>query len=106
MLPDPPPSTPLDHLQALPRGASVQEPLSFLLNHPRRCYTLLFPSGLTWALAGILALLNLADALLIVVLDLDNPSVSNLPGGGASRRPCFKLLVLGIRGPRRLTLQR
>lgn len=64
-----------------PRGASVQEPLSFLLNHPRRCYTLLFPSGLTWALAGILALLNLADALLIVVLDLDNPSVSNLPGG-------------------------
>lgn len=64
-----------------PRRSSIQEPLSFLLNHPRRCYTLLFPSGPTWALAGILLLLNVVDIVLIIVLDLDNEAVANLPGG-------------------------
>ncbi|KAH6880063.1 cation transport protein-domain-containing protein [Thelonectria olida] len=64
-----------------PKGSSIQEPLSFLLNHPRRCYTLLFPSGPTWALFGILLLLNIIDTVLIIVLDLDNPAVSDLPGG-------------------------
>lgn len=64
-----------------PRRASIQEPLSFLLNHPRRCYTLLFPSGPTWALVGILLLLNIVDIVLIIVLDLDNSAVANLPAG-------------------------
>ncbi|KAH7235188.1 cation transporter, partial [Fusarium solani] len=64
----------------LPEESSLHEPLSFLLNHPRRCYTLLFPSGPTWALLGILALLNIIDLLFIILLDLDNPAVSNLPG--------------------------
>lgn len=64
----------------LPEESSLHEPLSFLLNHPRRCYTLLFPSGPTWALLGILALLNVIDLLFIILLDLDNPAVSNLPG--------------------------
>ncbi|KAF4472455.1 potassium transporter TRK-1 [Fusarium albosuccineum] len=64
----------------VPRRSSLQEPLSFLLNHPRRCYTLLFPSGPTWALFGILALLNIIDILFIILLDLDNPTVAVLPG--------------------------
>ncbi|KAH7127557.1 cation transport protein-domain-containing protein [Dactylonectria macrodidyma] len=64
-----------------PRRSSIQEPLSFLLNHPRRCYTLLFPSGPTWALVGILMLLNIVDIVLIIVLDLDNAAVAYLPGG-------------------------
>ncbi|KAI9896957.1 hypothetical protein N3K66_007979 [Trichothecium roseum] len=64
-----------------PRHNSIQEPLHFLLDHPRRCYTLLFPSKPTWVLFGILAALNIVDTLLIVVLDLNNPEVTELPGG-------------------------
>lgn len=64
-----------------PKRSSIQEHLAFLLNHPRRCYTLLFPSGPTWALGGILLLLNLVDTVLIIVLDLDNSAVSDLPAG-------------------------
>lgn len=63
----------------LPKKSSVQESLCFLLNHPRRCYTLLFPGSTTWVLFGILFLLNFVDVLLIVVLDLDNPEVASLP---------------------------
>lgn len=64
-----------------PKNSSIQEPLSFLLNHPRRCYTLLFPSGPTWVLFGILIMLNFIDTLLIIVLDLDNDAVASLPVG-------------------------
>ncbi|RKL24485.1 hypothetical protein BFJ68_g488 [Fusarium oxysporum] len=66
--------------KAVSKQSSLQEPLHFLLNHPRRCYTLLFPSGPTWALFGILALLNLVDVLFIILLDLDNSTVTVLPG--------------------------
>lgn len=62
-----------------PATSSLKESLRFLLDHPRRCYTLLFPSTATWILAGILFVLNLLDTLLIVVLDLDNPEVNVLP---------------------------
>jgi potassium uptake Trk family protein len=64
-----------------PRHSSLQEPLSFLLKHPRRCYTLLFPSKPTWVLFGILVLMNVVDVILIIVLDLHNPAVNNLPPG-------------------------
>lgn len=64
-----------------PKTSSIREPLSFLLNHPRRCYTLLFPSRPTWILFGIIFTLNFIDTLLIIVLDLDNPEVSSLPLG-------------------------
>jgi Trk-type K+ transport system membrane component len=64
-----------------PRSSSVREPLGFLLAHPRRCYTLLFPSNPTWILFGILFALNFVDTLVIIVLDLDNPEVNGLPAG-------------------------
>ncbi|VUC24994.1 unnamed protein product [Clonostachys rosea] len=63
------------------RTSQMQEPLSFLLNHPRRCYTLLFPSRPTWILFGIIFALNFVDTLLIIVLDLNNPEVAVLPAG-------------------------
>ena len=63
----------------VPRRSSLREPLQFLLDHPRRCYTLLFPRNVTWILFGILFVMNFIDALLIVVLDLDNPEVNTLP---------------------------
>ncbi|KAF2188061.1 potassium transport protein 1 [Zopfia rhizophila CBS 207.26] len=64
-----------------PAASSLKESLRFLLDHPRRCYTLLFPSTATWTLAAILVALNFIDILLIIVLDLDNPEVNALPTG-------------------------
>jgi Trk-type K+ transport system membrane component len=63
----------------VPKTSPTHESLSFLLTYPRRCYTLLFPSGPTWILFGIIFALNFIDILLIIVLDLSNPEVSSLP---------------------------
>jgi potassium uptake Trk family protein len=64
-----------------PKSSATKESLQFLLNHPRRCSMLLFPSHPTWILFGILFVMNFIDVLLIIVLDLDNPSVNDLPMG-------------------------
>ncbi|RYP44221.1 hypothetical protein DL768_009285 [Monosporascus sp. mg162] len=63
----------------VPKNSSMREALQFLLDHPRRCYTLLFPSNTTWILFGILFAMNFIDVVLIVILDLDNPEVNTLP---------------------------
>lgn len=65
----------------VPTHSTTREPLKFLLDHPRRCYTLLFPSQPTWILFGILFVMNFVDVLLIIVLDLNNPAVNDLPMG-------------------------
>ncbi|EWZ78216.1 hypothetical protein FOCG_17338 [Fusarium oxysporum f. sp. radicis-lycopersici 26381] len=65
--------------KVVPKNSSTHESLSFLLDHPRRCYTLLFPSRPTWILFGIIFALNFIDILLIIILDLHNPEVSSLP---------------------------
>jgi len=65
----------------VPKTSSLSEPLHFLLDHPRRCYTLLFPSHPTWILFGILFFMNFVDVLLIIVLDLHNDAVANLSPG-------------------------
>lgn len=44
----------------------------FLLDHPRRCFTLLFPSKATWVLFGILILLNGVDLFFYLVLDVSS----------------------------------
>lgn len=64
-----------------PSTSSTRETLGFILEHPRRCYTLLFPSTTTWVLAGIISMLNFIDVLLIILLDLDNAEVNVLPVG-------------------------
>ncbi|KAJ5119030.1 hypothetical protein N7476_011384 [Penicillium atrosanguineum] len=64
-----------------PQNSSMKETLSFLLDHPRRCFTLLFPSKPTWILFGILFVMNAMDVIFIIVLDLHNPAVDNLPAG-------------------------
>ncbi|KAF6837262.1 potassium ion transporter [Colletotrichum plurivorum] len=62
----------------VPRGGLHQE-LRFLLDHPRRCFTLLFPAGATWWLFWILIGLNIVDLLFFVLLDLNDNAVSHLP---------------------------
>ncbi|KAI1365211.1 cation transport protein-domain-containing protein [Xylaria arbuscula] len=63
----------------VPRGSGIWEELRFLLDHPRRCFTLLFPSNASWWLFFILIALNSIDLLLFIVLDLGKGLVAQLP---------------------------
>ncbi|CUS12973.1 unnamed protein product [Tuber aestivum] len=63
------------------RYPDKRDELNFLLDHPRRCFTLLFPSGPTWWLFWILVVLNAADVILFIVLDLQTPVVESIPAG-------------------------
>lgn len=56
--------------KCVPEGSGVWEELRFLLDHPRRCFTLLFPSSANWWLFGVLILLNSIDVILFIVLDV------------------------------------
>jgi hypothetical protein len=61
--------------------SGLWEELEFLLDHPRRCFTLLFPSKATWWLFWVLVLLNGVDLLFFVVLDLNGTPVTDLSAG-------------------------
>ncbi|EMD67346.1 hypothetical protein GGP41_007253 [Bipolaris sorokiniana] len=65
----------------VPKGSGIWEELRFLLDHPRRCFTLLFPSQANWWLFWILIILNGVDLIFFIVLDLDDPTVTSLSGG-------------------------
>lgn len=54
----------------VPPGTGLYEELRFLLDHPRRCFTLLFPSGATWWLFWLLIILNGLDVIFFIVLDV------------------------------------
>ncbi|KAJ2971944.1 hypothetical protein NUW58_g9290 [Xylaria curta] len=62
-----------------PRRSGLWEELRFLLDHPRRCFTLLFPSNANWWLFFILVALNAIDLILFIVLDLGSGPISQLP---------------------------
>ncbi|KAI1777925.1 potassium transport protein TRK1/TRK2 [Hypoxylon cercidicola] len=63
----------------VPRGSGVWEELKFLLDHPRRCFTLLFPANATWWLFFILIVLNGVDLILFLILDIHDSTVAALP---------------------------
>jgi len=54
----------------VPKGSGIWEELRFLLDHPRRCFTLLFPGKATWWLFWILVILNGLDLIFYIVLDV------------------------------------
>lgn len=54
----------------LPASSAVWEEFKFLLDHPRRCFTLLFPATATWWLFWILVLLNGIDLIFYIILDV------------------------------------
>lgn len=58
-----------------------KESYCFLLDHPRRCFTLLFPSSATWWLVGVLSILNFSDLFFFLILDLGNDYVDSIPVG-------------------------
>lgn len=61
--------------KCVPRSSAIYEELRFLLDHPRRCFTLLFPSKATWWLFWILVLLNGLDLLFFIILDVSVTSL-------------------------------
>lgn len=61
-------------------GTALWEELKFLLDHPRRCFTLLFPRNATWWLVAILVALNGIDVIFFIVLDvseLQSPAIDS-----------------------------
>jgi hypothetical protein len=56
--------------KCVPYGSGPWEELRFLLDHPRRCFTLLFPSAANWWLFWVLILLNGIDLIFFVILDV------------------------------------
>jgi potassium uptake Trk family protein len=62
-----------------PKFGRTHESLAFLLDHPRRCFTLLFPGWATWWLFAILVIMNAVDLIFFIILDLNNPAVTELP---------------------------
>ncbi|KAL7819810.1 cation transport domain-containing protein [Trichoderma gracile] len=61
------------------RGSGLWEEFRFLLDHPRRCFTLLFPSNANWWLFWILVLLNVIDLVFFIVLDLGAEPITKFP---------------------------
>jgi Trk-type K+ transport system membrane component len=63
------------------QGTALWEELKFLLDHPRRCFTLLFPRNATWWLFAILVALNGIDVIFFIILDLNDSTVTALSPG-------------------------
>ena len=59
--------------KCVPRESGIWEELKFLLDHPRRCFTLLFPNRATWVLFWILVALNGIDLVFFIILDVRSP---------------------------------
>ena len=65
----------------VPTGSGIWEELRFLLDHPRRCFTLLFPSKASWWLFWVLVALNGVDLIFFIILDLNDETVTSLSPG-------------------------
>ncbi|RDB25358.1 Low-affinity potassium transport protein [Hypsizygus marmoreus] len=65
----------------VPHDSRANETLHFLLDHPRRCYILLFPSHQTWFLVTIILGLTGTDWFFFLVLDIGNPVIEAIPVG-------------------------
>lgn len=63
------------------RFAEFRDTLKFLLDHPRRCYTNLFPSPHTWWLLLSVILLNGIDCAAFAILNIGNDAITHFPPG-------------------------
>ncbi|CAE6533332.1 unnamed protein product [Rhizoctonia solani] len=62
-------------------GKRSHETLSFLLDHPRRCFIYLFPSHQTWFLLIVLLTMVITDWVSFMVLDIGNEVLEAIPVG-------------------------
>ncbi|KAI9494256.1 cation transport protein-domain-containing protein [Zychaea mexicana] len=63
------------------RYAMRRETFRFLLDHPRRCYTTLFPSTQTWWLLIILVVITVVELVCFLALNYWLPVLEGLPWG-------------------------
>ncbi|KAI5288608.1 hypothetical protein KEM54_005076 [Ascosphaera aggregata] len=63
------------------RWHDLRVTLQFLLEHPRRCYTHLFPAKHTWFLVGALVMVNSIDWSMFEVLNIGNDKIGHLSSG-------------------------
>ena len=63
----------------VPQGSGIWEELQFLLDHPRRCFTLLFPRDATWWLTVVLIVLNGLDLIFFIILDVSHSITARTP---------------------------
>ncbi|KAI8077808.1 cation transport protein-domain-containing protein [Halteromyces radiatus] len=93
-----------------PRSYSMhRETLRYLLDHPRRCYTTLFPSRQTWWLLGILIAINLTEIVVYVCTNYWLPVMDGIPvasqildalfQGIATRNAGFSVVNLAMLNP-------
>ncbi|RAL06546.1 ankyrin repeat-containing protein [Aspergillus homomorphus CBS 101889] len=61
-------------------GSPLDDELEYLLEHPRRCFTLLFPSAETWRLSAVLLLLNAIDLFIFYTLQ-ETPQANDISPG-------------------------
>ncbi|PVI08303.1 TrkH-domain-containing protein [Periconia macrospinosa] len=76
------------------RWADHRKTLQFLLDHPRRCYTNLFPSQHTWWLAACVICLNGIDWLGFEVLNIGNKAIAALPANIRTLDGLFQALAV------------
>lgn len=62
-----------------PKWQEKKKVVSFILDHPRRTYTHLFPSRETWYLVFTVVVLNGIDWFAFCVLDIGNKSIESIP---------------------------
>jgi potassium uptake Trk family protein len=63
------------------RWTDYRKTLHFLLDHPRRCYTNLFPARHTWWLLLAVIVLNGIDWMGFELLNIGNHAIASLPNG-------------------------
>ena len=79
----------------VPAHSRLHQSLSFLLHHPRRCFTLLFPSINTWYLTSIQAGLHLLLWIFWIILQIDYRTIADIPPGNRVMSGLFQ--ALGVR---------
>lgn len=85
----------------VPHESGVWEEFKFLLDHPRRCFTLLFPNSATWWLFWILVILNGLDIIFFIVLDVSSQTISIIIKADfwrSSMIPCSPALIQQVTG--------
>ena len=80
-----------DHVE---RWHDLRVTLRFLLDHPRRCYTNLFPSRHTWWLLATLICLNGTDWAAFEILNIGNPTITSLPNGARTLDGLFQAFAV------------
>lgn len=85
-------------LKLASRSGRTHESLQFLLDHPRRCFTLLLPSRPTWWLFIVLLAFNLIDLILFLILDLHGEAVQSLPYGSRVLAGLFQAICTRTAG--------